>query len=164
MKLVAATLFVFLALGPCLYNCHYVFAQTDQTSSRLQAANNAVGQAFNAVLAAEKAGANITSLVNQLNEANSLLAQAENAYKAGDSTTAAKDVDAVLPIAQQVTTAAQTAKETASTSKQTSFLSTITITAIAAVVFVLALLIVWRLFKRNYIKGLSEAKPEVNTQ
>ena len=153
-----------MAFASCLCNGHYVFAQTDQTSSQLQTANNAVGQAFNAVLAAEKAGTNVTSLLNQLNNANSLLAQAENAYRIGDDNTAAKDASAVLPIAQEVTTEAQTAKQTASTSRQTGFLSTIAITIVAAVIFVLALFMVWRRFKRNYIKSLSEAKPEVTSQ
>jgi zona occludens toxin (predicted ATPase) len=56
-KLLAVTIFVFLAFDSCLYSEHYVFAQTDQsdqTASKLQAANNAVEQAFNAVLDAEK--------------------------------------------------------------------------------------------------------------
>jgi len=46
---------------------HYVFAQTDQTASKLQAANSAIGQSFNTVLDAEKAGANVTGLLVQLN-------------------------------------------------------------------------------------------------
>ena len=45
-------------------------------------ANAAVNQAFGFVISAEKAGANVTSLLNQLNSAIGLLAQAENAYRA----------------------------------------------------------------------------------
>ena len=123
-----------------------------------------MGQAFNAVLNAEKAGANVTLLLNQLNNATGLLTQAENAYGVGDSNTAANDVSTVLPIAQQVTTEAQTAKETALTSTQTGFRFLIIITIIAVVVFVLALFLVWSWFKRSYIEGLSEAKPEVTNR
>ncbi len=143
---------------------HYVFAQTDQTSSKLQAANTAVNQAFNAVLAAEKAGANVTGLLAQLNVAEGDLAQAENSYRTGDSNTAAAQADSVLPIAQQVTTAAQNAKQTAIVSGQNAFWSTIAFTVIGAFVFVLALFLVWRWFKRRYINNLSQAKPEVNSQ
>jgi hypothetical protein len=103
-------------------------------------------------------------LLNQLNGATDLLSQAENAYRTGDNTTAANDADAVLPIAQQVTTAAQTAKETASTSARTAFWDTILITEIAAIIFVSALFLVWRWVKRRYIKSLSDAKPEVISQ
>jgi hypothetical protein len=153
-----------LALGSCLYSEPYVFAQTDQTTSKLQAANTAIEQAFNAVLDAEKAGANVTALLAQLNTAAGILAQAENSYRAGDNTTAAAQADSVLPIAQQVTASAQDAKQTALVVGQNAFWSTIAFTVIGAFVFVLALFLVWRRFKRSYIKSLSEAKPEVNSQ
>jgi CHASE3 domain sensor protein len=153
-----------LAFGSCLYSSHYVFAQTDQTTSKLQAANTAVEQAFNAVLDAEKAGAHVTGLLVQLNDAAGILAQAENSNRTGDFSTAAAQADSILPIAQEVTTAAQEAKQTALVSGQNAFWSTIAFTVIGAFVFVLALFLVWRWFKRRYIKSLSEAKPEVNIQ
>ena len=56
-------------------------AQTDQAGSKLQAANDAVNQAFNAVLDAEKAGANVTDLMAQINVAESILTQTENSYR-----------------------------------------------------------------------------------
>ncbi len=151
-------------MGSCFLNEHYVFAQTDQTASKLQAANTAIDGAFNAVLDAEKAGANVTGLLAQLNVAEGELAQAENSYRTGDSSTAAAQAASVLPIAQEVTTAAQEAKQTALVSGQNAFWSTIALTVIGAFVFVLVLFLVWRWFKRTYIKGLSEAKPEVNSQ
>ena len=153
---------IFLAFGSCLFSEHYVFAQSDQTLSKLQEANTAVNQAFNAVLAAEKAGANITGLLAQLNVAEGDLAQAENSYRTGDSSTAATQANSVIPIAQQITTAAQNAKQTATVSGQNAFWSTIAFTLIAAVVFVLGLFLVWRWFKQRYINNLSQAKPEVN--
>ncbi len=152
-----------MAFGSCLFSGHYVFAQTDQTASKLQAANDAVEQAFNAVLDAEKAGANVTDLLAQLNDAAGILAQAENSYRTGDSNTAAAQADSVIPIAQEVTTSAQNAKQTASGSGQNPFWFTIEFNEIGAFVFVLALFLVWLLFKRSYIKSLSEAKPEVTS-
>jgi hypothetical protein len=153
-----------LAFGSCLYSEHYVFAQTDQTASKLQAANAAVEQAFNAVSDAEKAGANVTALLAQLNVAAGILAQAENSYRTGDSNTAAVQADSVLPIAQEATTSAQEAKQTALVSGPNAFWYTIAFSEIGAIVFVLALFLVWRWFKRSHIKSLSEAKPEVNSQ
>jgi predicted PurR-regulated permease PerM len=150
-----------LAFGSFLFSGHYVFAQVDQAGSKLQVANTAVEQAFNAVLDAEKAGANVTDLLAQLNTAEGFLAQAENLYRTGDFSKAATQADNVLPIAQQVTTAAQNSKQTATTSGQNAFWETIAFTVIGVFVFVLVLFLVWRLFKRRYIKNLSEAKPEV---
>ena len=144
-----------------VFSVHFALAQTDQLISKLQAANTSVEQAFNAVLSAEKAGASVTSLLNQLNVAEDLLAQADNAYRTGDSSLAAAKADAVIPIAQQVTSSALTAKDSASASAQTSFWSTIALAVVGSVVLVLALFLVWRRLKRNYIKNLSEAKPEL---
>jgi prophage DNA circulation protein len=153
-----------LAFSSCLSSEHCVLAQTDQTASKLQAANAAVDGAFNAVSSAEKAGANVTGLMAQLNEAEGILAQAENAYRTEDSTKAAAQADTVLPIAQEVTIAAQNAKQTAIISGQNTFWVNITFTVIGAFVFVLALLLIWRWFKQRYINKLSESKPEVNSQ
>jgi len=157
-------LFVFLAFGFCLNSEPRVFAQVDQASSKLQTANAAVDQAFNAVFDAEKAGANVSSLLTQLNVAADDVAQAENAYQTGDSNTAAVQADSALPIAQQVITEAQDAKQNASISQQNTFWSTIALTVIGVIVFVLALFLGWRWVKRSYISILSEAKPTVNTQ
>ena len=124
-KLLATVLFVFLTLGSCLYSGHYVLAQTDQAASKLQAANNAVEQALNAVLGAEKAGANITGLLAQLNVAGGDLAQAENSYRTGNFSAAEIRANNVLPIAQGVTGLAQNAKQTALVSAQDGFWFTI---------------------------------------
>lgn len=163
-KLSTISLLAIILLSTFLFGLHSAFAQTDQVDSKLQAANECVNQAFNAVLDAEKAGANVTNLLAQLNTAEGILALAENSFRTGDFSTATAQADSVLPIAQEVTTAAQEAKQTASVSEQNAFWSTIVFTVIGAFVFVLALILVWRRFKRNYIKSLSDAKPEVNSQ
>jgi Na+/H+ antiporter NhaC len=66
-----------------------------------------------------------------------------------------------LPIAQQVISAAQNAKQTAQVTAQNSFYATIAFTVIGSIIFVFVLFMVWRRLKRNYIKNLSEAKPEL---
>jgi CHASE3 domain sensor protein len=160
-KLLVVTLFLLLAISSCIYHGHYVFAQTDQTSSKLQAANIAVDQAFNAVLDAETVGANVTNLMSPLNNAAGILAQAENTYRTGNSNTAAAQADSVIPIANQVATLAYDARQTALVSSQNTFWYTIAFTVIGIFIFVLALFFVWRWFKRSYISNLYKAKPEV---
>ena len=134
-KLSSITLLALLMLSTCLLGVYPTIAQTDQTASKLQAANTAVNQAFNAVLDAEKAGANVTDLLAQINTAEGILAQAENSYRTGDSNTAATQADSVLPIAQQVTIDAQNAKQNAIVSSQNTFWSTIALTVIGIVIF-----------------------------
>jgi hypothetical protein len=62
-------LLIAVAFSATVLNVHYVAAQTDQAEPKLQAASNAVGEAFNAVLEAERAGANVTGLLLGLNVA-----------------------------------------------------------------------------------------------
>jgi CHASE3 domain sensor protein len=154
-------LFVILTLSVCFLNVQQATAQTDTTTSKLLAANTAVNQAFNAVLDAEKAGANVTDLLAQLNTAQGILAQADNSYRVGDTNTATTQATSVISIAQQVTLDAQNTNQTAIVSSQNGFWSTIALTVIGVFVFVLVLFLVWRRFRRNYIERLSGAKPEL---
>ena len=160
-KLSSITLLAILMLSLCLIGFYPASAQTDQTTSKLQAANSVVEHAFIVVLDAESAGANVTDLLVQLNYAEGVLAQAEISYRIGDFNKAAVQADNVLPIAQQVTIAAQNAKQTALDSGQITFWSSIVSTVVGAFVFVLVLFLVWGWFKRRYFKSLSDAKPEV---
>jgi hypothetical protein len=155
---------ILLTLALAASMAQNVWAQSSGVDAKLQQANAALHQAFNAVLEAEKAGANVTSLTNQLNTATELLATAENAYRTDNNDLAISDSDAVFPIAQQVTVDAQTAQETALASAQTSFQYTIITSIVAAIVFVAALFLVWRIFKQSYIKGLYKKNPEVTNQ
>jgi predicted PurR-regulated permease PerM len=163
-KYLAIITFFILALNLSFFHYQDALAQTDQTGIKLEAATASVNQAFISISAAEKAGANITSLLKQLNNANDLLAQAENAYRTGDNNATASDASAVIPITQQVTVEAQTAKQNALTSAQNSFWSSAVITLVVAVVFVSVLFLTWRWFRRNYIRHMSELKPEVRNQ
>jgi len=160
-KLLNTEFLIALMLSLCFLCVCPAVAQTDQTVIELQSVNIAVGRAFSAVLDAEKAGANVTSLLSQLNDAADQLAQAENAYRTGDSAVASNKADAALSIALQVTFDAQTAKQTALVSTQNAFWLTIAFTAVGIIMFLEILFLAWVWFKRNYIKNLSEAKPEL---
>ena len=163
-KLSRISLLAILVLSMCFLSGHSAIAQTNQAESKLQLANDAVNQAFNAVLDAEKADANVTDLLAQLNYAVGILAQAEHSYRIGDSNKAAVQADNVLPITQQITTAAQSAKQTALVSNQNAFWLLIGSIVIGALGFILVLFLVWGWFKRSYFKSLSDAKPEVKSQ
>ena len=153
-----------MAFSSCFFSEHYVFAQTNQgVFNRILSANTATEQAFNAVFDAEKTGANVTSLLRQLDNATNILAQAENSYRTGDFNAADAQADSVFPITQEVTTAAHNAKQTSLASKQNAVVSMIAFTVIGAFVFVNALFIVWLWFKRRYVKSLYNSKPEVNS-
>lgn len=163
LKLFGIVLLTFFAVSSFL-TMHSVVGQTNPADFKLQAANDAVNKAFNDVLAAEKAGANVTSLLVQLNGADGLLAQAEMNFRNGDLGSASSSADSVVQTAQQVSSEAKAAQTTASVNGLNAFWSAIAFSVVGSVVFVLALLFVWRRFRGSYVKNLSGAKPELTRQ
>ncbi len=162
-KLIATMTLLLLALSCWYTEGLYATAQASQADEKLSAASRAVEQAFNAVSEAEQTGANVTTLITQLNAAAKLLAEAENSYRNGDFN-AVDQVDNAIPIAQQVTASAIEAKQAALANSQNAFWFTIAFTVIGIAVFVLALFLSWRWFKRRYVNNLYTAKPEVTKQ
>jgi ATP-dependent Zn protease len=154
-------LLIILTFSVYFVSVQQAIAQADQATSKMQAANDAVKRAFNAVLDAEKAGANVIGLLAQINTVQGILAQAENSYRTGNTNSAAAQADNVFSIAQQITTVAQNAKQDAIISSQNNFWLTIAFTVVSTIMFLEALILFWLWFKRRYIKNLSEAKPEV---
>lgn len=112
-------------------------------------------------MSAEKAGANVTNLIDELNVANNLLAQADNAYRTGDNSTAANYALPAFEKAEDVNAAAQTAKTTGLASNAFTFWISFGLTVINIVLFALILLLVWRWLKKRYVKSLSNARPQV---
>lgn len=162
-KLFVAFLSIVLMIGVCAYRMHYAVAQTGQPESKLEAANKAVEQAFKAVLDAEQAGANVTGLLARLNVAGDLLAQAEIAVRKGDSGAGVK-ANSAFSIAAEVEAAAVAAKETVVVASRNALWITFAFSVEGAIIFALALFLVWLRYKKSYIKDLFEAKPEVNGQ
>jgi len=140
---------------------NHVFAQTDSSALKLQAANSVVGKAFSSVLEAEKAGGNVTQLLGRLNTAGSLLADAQNAYNSGNTANVTSLVENALQIANGVNGDAVNLRNASLVESQNSFLLTLTFSAVGAVVFVVSLLFIWRRFRRSFIKKLHSMKPEV---
>ncbi len=161
-KLFAITLFSFLALSSCFYGVNSVLAQTDQTSAMLQATNITVGQAFNAVLDAEKAGANVTQLLAKLNTAGELLADAQNAFNSGNNVVNITSMaENASQIAVQVKGDALHLRDVSLVESRNIFWLTVIFSFVGTVVFLVSLLFVWRRFKRSYMKKLFGMKPEV---
>jgi len=148
-------------IGVCASRTPYVFAQTGQSESQLEAANK-IGQAFEAVLDAEQAGANVTGLLERLNVAADLLAQAEIAARRGDLSFGAK-IDSVLSIAGEVEEAAVAARYAALGADQNALGSAFAFSSVGVIAFVFVLLLVWRQLKQRYVRRLFEAKPEVTS-
>jgi len=160
-RLLFITLFIIISLNYCFCSENNVFAQTDQTASKIQVANNAVNKAFNTVLDAEKAGGNVTQLLEKLNIAGILLAEAQNTFNSGNTANITSMAENAIQIATKVNGDAIILRNASLVESQNSFWLTLTFSIVGAVVFGVSLLLVWRRFKCFYIKKLFCAKPEV---
>lgn len=123
-------------------------------NTNLNAASDAINNAFDTLSAAEKAGADVGSLVTQLNSASRLLSEAENSYRNGDTNAVKSKTSSAVIIARQVTAAAQTAKDKAESAGQSVFWSTLGLTIIGVSVLGLVLMLVWRFIRHRYAEKL----------
>ena len=155
------TLLVFLVLGSSFNSERCVLAQTDQTATKLQEANRAVGQAFNAVLEAENAGGNVTELMLKLNTAGTILANAQNILNSGNSANITSNLENVLQMANQVNADALNLRNVSLVGSQNSLWLTLFFSVAGAIGLCISLLIVWQRFKRVFNKKLLSTKPEV---
>ena len=137
------------------------FCQSDDNAQSFKVANDSVNLAFDTVLKAEKAGANVKALLTQLNAAASLIAQAENSYRSGDTSSLDINIDQAVAIARQITAKATTLEQEASTANQNERLISIVLAILGSVILVLALYLLWGVFKSQYTKRILESKPEV---
>ena len=127
----------------------------------IETADLSISQAFISVLAAEKVGGNVTQLLTALNTAGGLLAEAENAYRSGNLSNVASKAENARLIADHVNSDALNLRDVSLVESQNNFWLTLTFSVVGAVVFGIVLLLVWRRFRRSYVKKMFSMKPEV---
>jgi hypothetical protein len=138
----------------------YVSA-SDEASSAIGEADNALRMAFEAVLEAERAGVNVSDLIVKLDEASGLLAEAENAYRVGNFSEAISKADKCSMLADGVVGEALSLKSSALADAQKAVLQTLTFSWVGDAAFLTVLFFVWGWFKRAYAEKLMRMKPEV---
>lgn len=130
-------------------------------TGKIVEADNALKKAFATVLTAENAGANVSGLMVRLNQAGAFLAQAEMAYRNGDSAEATENAEQCLTTLQGVSDEASASMDSALANSQQVFWEGVTISTIGAVAFLVVLAFVWRWFSRRHLRKSLRMKPEV---
>lgn len=133
----------------------------EEASSRIASADDALKLAFKRVLEAEGVGANVSSLMSDLDEAGESLAEAEMAYRNGNLTGAAGLADHCSALAGTVSVEALALKDSVSADSQRAFGSTKVFSTVGASAFVAALILSWFWFKRAHARKLLGMKCEV---
>ena len=125
-------------------------AKASNETASIQSADNSINQAFTNVLAAEKAGADVTRLLTELNAAGALLAEAENTYQTGNLNNSTSAADNARLLANQVNSDAIGLLNSSITQSQTNKSLTIVFSLSAGLIFVVLMLLIWRRFKSGF--------------
>jgi hypothetical protein len=158
-KRVTLTILFTIIIVSCFASSLDLASASAETSIAI--ANSSINNAYTNVLAAEKAGGNITDLLNKLNVAADLLVQAENNLRNGDSTEVISKAESSRQIADKVNEAAIKLLNDQLVHLTKSFWLTIAFSVVGVSVFVFVLWLVWRQFKRRFMTKLLDMKPEV---
>jgi len=132
-------------------------------ASAVSRAEEVLASAYEAVLEAEGAGANVSGLLARLSEAGDLLAQAHVSHRLGDFDSVARFADLCGEIGEEVKVEAHGLRDQAVLEADQRFRWTMT-WSIAGVVAILCLsLLGWRAFKRRYHGRVLGMRPEVGS-
>ena len=129
-----------------------VWAQQAGASDAISLARSAILDGYAAVKAAESAGANVTILVGTLNEAGSLLSQAEHAYSTSDFNTALNLATQSQNRLTNVIEDANTLQDTATQQQNMDFLLNVVGSILGAFAVIAAGVAAWFYLKRKYEK------------
>lgn len=126
-----------------------------------QTTNNALKQAFNSVLNAEKAGANVSQLLVKLNTAGEFLSEAQNKYNSGIIENVTSILKNARQIADQVNADAVNLRNESLSKSQYTVFFTLVFSIAGSIIFGILLFFVWRKLKRAHLIKQLRMKPKV---
>jgi len=154
-------LLIIMVFSLSLTRLPFCVSAGDEASSAIGEADDALRRAFEAVLEAERAGANVSDLIVKLDEAGGLLAEAENAYRVGNFSEAVSRAEGCSILANGVVGEALSLQNMALADAQTAFWQNLTFSCFGGAAFLVVLFFVWGWFKRVYAQRMLSMKPEV---
>jgi hypothetical protein len=136
---------------------------SDEISSLISVGDDDLQRAFVAVLEAERAGANVSGLIVKLDMAGRNLTEAEMFYKSGLLDEALSRATLCSLLANEVAGEASSLKSLASVSAKNAEWQVFMFSGFGTFVFLIALVLVWNLFKRSYDRKLLKMKPKAGS-
>jgi hypothetical protein len=133
----------------------------DVAASAVDRAEAEVASAYEAVLDAEEAGADVSGLLDRLNVAGGYLAEAHVWFGLGDFDEAVRLADLCYGVVVDVSGEAFGLESEAHALGVTDSVVRMTGSMVGVVVVVFLGFVVWRVFKRRYSRRVLEMRPEV---
>jgi hypothetical protein len=150
-----------IVLGVCLV--HDAFGVTYQDAAgQVTDASQALQDAFKSVVDAEQKGANVSLLLSRLDEAGSNLTWAEAALAVSNYSDAVSFAGVCKSEADLVGVDAVGLGNDAVLAVGNWWIMVV-FSVVGAVVFLAVLFVVWRFFKRGYLKRVMHSRPEVTS-
>jgi uncharacterized protein YfcZ (UPF0381/DUF406 family) len=132
-----------------------------EVTATISEAEQAMAVAFEAVLDAERAGANVSSLLVKLNEGAELLSAAQVAFEDGDYGEAARLSGLSSEVGTQVESDALILKVEARNAAANRYRLYLAISAVAMIIVILATFFGYRFLRKWHFERLLKMKPEV---
>jgi len=133
-----------------------------EATAAIAQAEEALTVAYHSVLEAEKAGANVSSLLIKLNNAANLILDASIFHKKRDFAGAVQNATLSSQLSEQVKVEAPYLRELALLNNAWRFGWTLWGSIIGAVVVVTCSFLGWRVFRKRYLRKMLKMKPEVS--
>lgn len=130
-------------------------------ASAVSQAEQALASAYEAVLEAEQAGANVSGLLTRLNGAGELLARAHVSYRLGDFDGAASLANLCMDVGEAVKMEAYGLRDLAVEDGLQRFRWTMIGSILGVAIIVGASFLGWRVFKLRYCRRVLGMRPEV---
>jgi hypothetical protein len=134
----------------------------DAVSLEVAGAEEALVLAYNAVLEAEEAGANVSSLLDKLSAGGDYLAEAYIYVRLGDSERAGRLAGFCVEVASDVESEAVLLGDEAARLERADVLVRVFGSTVGVVAVVVSGFVLWELFKRRYCEKVLKLRPEVN--
>jgi len=131
-----------------------------QAETSLNEAENSLTSAYNAVSQADRAGANVTDLVDKLNIAAALLANAYGLSRSGNYDQAISYSTRSSQDASEVQTEAESRQSVAQNSQNERLFLSSAASGVGLSVLFFSGLFLWRFMKRTYRKRILQLRPE----
>lgn len=156
---VFANLFFFLSF--CVLVLPAFGVEGDQAWTAIDRADSAISSAYQAVLEAEEAGANVSAFLGDLNFGAGALAKANMFYRVEDFGEAVVFADLCYDSVVNVTSEANEFRVLAVAERRQVFFLTSLVSTFGVGCVVLCGIFGWRLFKRRYYRQVLKMRPKV---
>jgi hypothetical protein len=154
-------LLIFVFLASIFVSKALTLNSEDAATQGIERAEGVLGSAYEVVLKAEQAGANISGLLVRLNDAGELLAEAQVVFGLGEFDDAVFLADYCSDIGGEVRDEADELHVEAHESKITSSWLTMVGSTVGVACVVFVSFWGWHVFKRRYLRRVLGMKPEV---